>query len=232
DAQLAAEEAEAKAPGKKKTRTGGSGSGRVGVGRCQVPGCEVDISELKGYHKRHRVCLRCANATSVVLDGCDKRYCQQCGKFHVLSDFDEGKRSCRRKLERHNNRRRRKPSDSKGSGVNSAEYDDGYDEAGKGANSISSEVEVAGDKSFLAGEGHNNIPSSTHAQTIHNDSVPSVAVSGETQTDEEKDKGTQSPSYGDDKSAFSSMCTTGRISFKLYDWNPAEFPRRLRHQVL
>ncbi|GJR95458.1 reverse transcriptase domain-containing protein [Tanacetum coccineum] len=204
DAQLAAEEAEAKAPGKKKTR--------------------------HGYIDRHRVCLRCANATSVVLDGCDKRYCQQCGKFHVLSDFDEGKRSCRRKLERHNNRRRRKPSDSKGSGVNSAEYDDGYDEAGKGANSTSSEV--AGDKSFLAGEGHNNIPSSTHAQTIHNDSVPSVAVSGETQTDEEKDKGTQSPSYGDDKSAFSSMCTTGRISFKLYDWNPAEFPRRLRHQVL
>lgn len=34
-------------------------------------------------------------------------------RFHVLSDFDEGKRSCRRKLERHNNRRRRKPSDSK-----------------------------------------------------------------------------------------------------------------------
>lgn len=30
-----------------------------------------------------------------------------------MSDFDEGKRSCRRKLERHNNRRRRKPSDSK-----------------------------------------------------------------------------------------------------------------------
>ncbi|KAF9611227.1 hypothetical protein IFM89_027777 [Coptis chinensis] len=25
--------------------------------------------------------------------------------------------------------------------------------------------------------------------------------------------------------------STGRISFKLYDWNPAEFPRRLRHQI-
>lgn len=36
------------------------------------------------------------------------------GRFHVLSDFDEGKRSCRRKLERHNNRRRRKPTNSKG----------------------------------------------------------------------------------------------------------------------
>ncbi|TYJ14405.1 hypothetical protein E1A91_A10G116400v1 [Gossypium mustelinum] len=31
--------------------------------------------------------------------------------------------------------------------------------------------------------------------------------------------------------AYSSMCPTGRISFKLYDWNPAEFPRRLRHQI-
>lgn len=34
------------------------------------------------------------------------------GRFHLLSDFDEGKRSCRRKLERHNRRRRRKPRDS------------------------------------------------------------------------------------------------------------------------
>jgi hypothetical protein len=24
---------------------------------------------------------------------------------------------------------------------------------------------------------------------------------------------------------------TGRVSFKLYDWNPADFPRRLRQQV-
>lgn len=40
--------------------------------------------------------------------------CQFFGRFHVLPDFDEGKRSCRRKLERHNNRRRRKPADSKG----------------------------------------------------------------------------------------------------------------------
>lgn len=73
DAQLAAEEEEAAAPGKKKTRT-------ISNSRCQVPGCEVDISELKGYHKRHRVCLTCATATTVVLDGLNKRYCQQCGK--------------------------------------------------------------------------------------------------------------------------------------------------------
>lgn len=39
--------------------------------------------------------------------------CINFGRFHLLSDFDEGKRSCRRKLERHN-RRRRKTNDSKG----------------------------------------------------------------------------------------------------------------------
>ncbi len=33
-------------------------------------------------------------------------------RFHVLSDFDDEKRSCRRKLERHNNRRRRKVQES------------------------------------------------------------------------------------------------------------------------
>ncbi|CAN6871839.1 unnamed protein product [Brassica oleracea var. botrytis] len=33
------------------------------------------------------------------------------GRFHVLPDFDEGKRSCWRKLERHNNIRKSKPVD-------------------------------------------------------------------------------------------------------------------------
>ncbi|RRT73686.1 hypothetical protein B296_00033107 [Ensete ventricosum] len=60
---------------RKRSRKGGASR----VVRCQVPGCEADISELKGYHKRHRVCLRCANSSSVVLDGEHKRYCQQCG---------------------------------------------------------------------------------------------------------------------------------------------------------
>ena len=62
------------APGKKRVRTAGARA------RCQVTGCEADISELKGYHRRHRVCLRCANASVVILDGQNKRYCQQCGK--------------------------------------------------------------------------------------------------------------------------------------------------------
>ncbi|KAJ0795167.1 putative transcription factor SBP family [Helianthus annuus] len=139
--------------------------------------------------------------------------------FHVLSDFDEGKRSCRRKLERHNNRRRRKYTGSNGSRLQStADFDD---EAGKGGKSPSSEA-ATGEKSSLAGGD---------TQNIQSDSIPAIAASAETQTDEEKEKTTPSPSYFEDKNDFSSMCTTGRISFKLYDWNPAEFPRRLRHQI-
>lgn len=60
----------------------GGGAARAAAAemKCQVPGCEADIRELKGYHRRHRVCLRCAHAAAVMLDGVQKRYCQQCGK--------------------------------------------------------------------------------------------------------------------------------------------------------
>jgi len=60
----------------------GGGTVRAAVAemKCQVPGCEADIRELKGYHRRHRVCMRCAHAAAVMLDGVQKRYCQQCGK--------------------------------------------------------------------------------------------------------------------------------------------------------
>lgn len=79
DKQLAEqEEEEAAAPGKKRARVVRASSGAPL--RCQVPDCEADISELKGYHKRHRVCLQCAHASSVMLEGEEKRYCQQCGK--------------------------------------------------------------------------------------------------------------------------------------------------------
>ncbi|OVA11415.1 Transcription factor [Macleaya cordata] len=221
---------------------GGSGKKRARTvsvaARCQVPGCEVDISELKGYHRRHRVCLRCANATSVVLDGQPKRYCQQCGKFHILPDFDEGKRSCRRKLERHNKRRRRKSTDPRGIAEKETQGDMPTEdlacdvEAGKDNLSLSSHRV---DEPVVESEdGHasplSSLPSS---QDIRSDSVISFAASGEPQKEQAKDNSmfTLSSSFCDNKSAYSSVCPTGRISFKLYDWNPAEFPRRLRHQI-
>ncbi|PWA45006.1 SBP-like protein [Artemisia annua] len=95
----------------------------------------------------------------------------------------------------------------------------------------STSSEAAREESFLAGEEHSTIQGSACVQNIHGDSIPSLGVCGETQIDDDREKGTQTPSDGEDKTDFSSMCPTGRISFKLYDWNPAEFPRRLRHQI-
>ncbi|KAL2610261.1 hypothetical protein R1flu_028834 [Riccia fluitans] len=99
------------------------------VPRCQVQSCGAELTNLKGYHQRHRVCLRCAHATRVMLRNQPHRYCQQCGKFHPICDFDEGKRSCRRKLERHNNRRRRKALESEDTlpSLDGSEIDGRYD---------------------------------------------------------------------------------------------------------
>ncbi|XP_052208013.1 squamosa promoter-binding-like protein 7 isoform X1 [Diospyros lotus] len=216
-------------PGKKRSRV---------AARCQVPGCEADIGELKGYHRRHRVCLRCANARSVVLDGQRKRYCQQCGKFHILSDFDEGKRSCRRKLERHNNRRRRKPNESgvtvEREGQGHAPTEDVACDGENGKDGICFSSQIAEMETLMGSEGQvSTLCLNPGPQKSQSDSFVSLMASGEVQIDGDKDKSKHAYSSGDfvDKSAYSSKCPTGRISFKLYDWNPAEFPRRLRHQI-
>lgn len=41
-------------------------------------------------------------------------------RFHELSEFDEAKRSCRRRLAGHNERRRKSSSDSQGEGGGSS----------------------------------------------------------------------------------------------------------------
>ncbi|GMP76814.1 hypothetical protein CsSME_00033330 [Camellia sinensis var. sinensis] len=234
------EEEERLQPGKKKARTvrPAAGGKAKANARCQVVGCEADISELKGYHKRHRVCLQCANASDVGIDGQTKRYCQQCGKFHILSDFDEGKRSCRRKLERHNNRRRRKASEATVAVEREPQepvlVDDVACDDENGKDSICLSSQIAERESLLESEEGqiSTLCSNPGSQNIQNDSGISFVASGEVQINGEKDsKHAHSSFYCDNKSAYSSTCPTGRISFKLYDWNPAEFPRRLRHQI-
>ncbi|XP_030507139.2 squamosa promoter-binding-like protein 7 [Cannabis sativa] len=237
DEKLMEMEEEEAGHGKKRARTVRASSG---VARCQVPDCGVDIKELKGYHRRHRVCLRCANATTVTIDGETKRYCQQCGKFHVLADFDEGKRSCRRKLEKHNNRRRRKPAGSKGANekesqgdIPSEDVSGGDGEAGKDCSQFSSQ-RIQTETFVESEDGHiSPLRSGPDSKDANSDGFLSLVDSGENQMEGGKDNSKRgvSPSYWDNKSTYSSMCPTGRISFKLYDWNPAEFPRRLRHQI-
>ncbi|CAN1248777.1 Squamosa promoter-binding-like protein 8 [Linum perenne] len=75
--------------------------------RCQAEGCTADLSHAKHYHRRHKVCEFHSKASTVLAAGLTQRFCQQCSRFHLLSEFDNGKRSCRKRLADHNRRRRK-----------------------------------------------------------------------------------------------------------------------------
>ncbi|KAJ6425889.1 hypothetical protein OIU84_026463 [Salix udensis] len=111
------------APAKRGTGSSSSGSGsgssRKAQGgqhqqppRCQVEGCKVDLSDAKTYYSRHKVCSMHSKSPRVIVAGLVQRFCQQCSRFHLLPEFDQGKRSCRRRLAGHNERRRKPPSGS------------------------------------------------------------------------------------------------------------------------
>ncbi|KAL5794925.1 hypothetical protein ACOSP7_003519 [Xanthoceras sorbifolium] len=82
------------------------------VPRCQVEGCHVPLINAKEYHRRHKVCEMHSKAPKVVVLGLEQRFCQQCSRFHAVSEFDDSKRSCRRRLAGHNERRRKSSHDS------------------------------------------------------------------------------------------------------------------------
>ncbi|OIW19100.1 hypothetical protein TanjilG_10318 [Lupinus angustifolius] len=78
---------------------------------CLVDGCKSNLSDCREYHKRHRVCEKHSKTPVVLVRGKEQRFCQQCSRFHSVGEFDDVKRSCRKRLDGHN-RRRRKPQPS------------------------------------------------------------------------------------------------------------------------
>ncbi|XP_020193583.2 uncharacterized protein [Aegilops tauschii subsp. strangulata] len=85
--------------------------GRVIAGHCPscpVDGCKADLSNCRDYYLRHKVCQAHSKTPLAVVAGREMRFCQKCSRFHLLAEFDEAKRSCRKQLDGHN-RRRRKP---------------------------------------------------------------------------------------------------------------------------
>ncbi|KAE8792345.1 squamosa promoter-binding-like protein 18 [Hordeum vulgare] len=104
----------------KRPRPGaGGGGGGAGAGHCPscaVDGCKADLSKCRDYHRRHKVCEAHSKTPLVVVAGREMRFCQQCSRFHMLAEFDEAKRSCRKRLDGHNRRRRKPQVDSMNSG--------------------------------------------------------------------------------------------------------------------
>ncbi|KAG6587403.1 Squamosa promoter-binding-like protein 13B, partial [Cucurbita argyrosperma subsp. sororia] len=97
----------APSPSEPSKRARGCGNGAQPLS-CLVDGCVSDLSNYRDYHRRHKVCELHSKTPQVTIGGLKQRFCQQCSRFHSLEEFDEGKRSCRKRLDGHN-RRRRKP---------------------------------------------------------------------------------------------------------------------------
>ncbi|KAH0466712.1 hypothetical protein IEQ34_003950 [Dendrobium chrysotoxum] len=79
---------------------------------CLVDGCRNDLSHCREYHRRHKVCEEHSKTPIVLVGGQEQRFCQQCSRFHLLVEFDDVKRSCRKRLDGHNRRRRKPHPDS------------------------------------------------------------------------------------------------------------------------
>lgn len=61
-------------------------------GLVQVEGCDKNLSHEKDYYRRYRICEEHLKLSSLLKDGEAQRFCQQCGRFHPLGDFDADKR--------------------------------------------------------------------------------------------------------------------------------------------
>lgn len=78
---------------------------------CMVPSCRKPLFRNHMYYFRRRMCESCIRQSSVLIDGREMRFCQQCSLVHPVSDFDTNKRSCRAKLQAHKARAHSKKSD-------------------------------------------------------------------------------------------------------------------------
>ncbi|KAK8960152.1 Squamosa promoter-binding-like protein 16 [Platanthera guangdongensis] len=100
----------------KRPRSAPNGGGGGMKVSCLVDGCINDLSSCREYHRRHKVCEVHSKTPIVLVGGQEQRFCQQCSRFHLLAEFDEVKRSCRKRLDGHNRRRRKPQPDSVNSG--------------------------------------------------------------------------------------------------------------------
>lgn len=68
-----------------KKKMGNSIVGRKGSGGvappCQAERCGADLSDVKRYYRRHKVCEVHAKAAMVIVAGLRQRFCQQCSRF-------------------------------------------------------------------------------------------------------------------------------------------------------
>lgn len=51
------------------------------VPRCQVEGCNLDLSLAKDYHRKHRICESHTKSPRIIVASKELRFCQQCSRY-------------------------------------------------------------------------------------------------------------------------------------------------------
>ncbi|EFJ50415.1 hypothetical protein VOLCADRAFT_80184 [Volvox carteri f. nagariensis] len=225
---------------------------------CQVPGCGKDLSGLKEYHQRYRICDVHIKLQQVMKDGRLQRFCQQCGRFHELTAFDGNRKSCRDQLSKHNARRRRRAQAEQAKGKSAAVDPFAVGAVGCGAAAAANGGATAsfdGDVGKLLTCLMQN-PSQLHALRLllgvpTHPALPAshpapglglgVGLGSGSPADSSSDGSDQARTYAlardimgarnEFAPAFESEHRLIRLSMKLFNRTPADLPSDLRNQV-
>lgn len=208
---------------------------------CQVPGCGKDLTGLKEYHQRYRICEVHIKLPQVMKEGKLQRFCQQCGRFHDLNAFDGNRKSCREQLSKHNARRRRRAQlENQKTKLPEKLLPlpvDDNSEVGKMLHSLmQNPSQLHALKLLLGVQTNSALPSAAQISAFGRTELASACASSD-------DAGTSDPpAYslarnilsGKDEFApkFDSEHRALRLSLKLFNRTPADLPADLRPQLL
>ncbi|KAK7336630.1 hypothetical protein VNO77_17176 [Canavalia gladiata] len=147
--------------------------------RCQVEGCKVDLSDAKAYYSRHKVCGMHSKFPTVIVASLQQRFCQQCSRFHQLPEFDQGKRSCRRRLAGHNERRRKPPPSSLLTSRYGRISSSAFDNSGRGGNFL---MDLASCPKLSL---RNSLPTPRSSDLVHGNQTTALSWQGNPETPSE-----------------------------------------------
>lgn len=224
---------------------------------CQVPGCGKDLTELKDYHQRYRICDVHIKLPQIMKDGRLQRFCQQCGRFHDLSAFDGNRKSCREQLSKHNARRRRRVQDTPGFEGAAAAFED-KSETGKLLQSLwQNPMQLQALRLMLGMHTNAALPRpapapAEHTALFHSELATvkpqqeanvrsekaTSALDVRTPKGEEADPASYriarevADSQGQYSSHFEPEHKVVRLSMKLFNTTPADLPGNLREQIV
>ncbi|KAJ1283431.1 hypothetical protein BS78_03G128100 [Paspalum vaginatum] len=229
---------------------------------CQVDGCHADLTRARDYHKRHKVCEAHTRTSLVRIKNIEHRFCQQCSRFHLLQEFDEGKKSCRSRLAKHNGRRRKTQPQAavdgnsanenqslsntlflllkQLSGLESGSSSEQINHPNYLVNLLKNLAAIAGTQAYqdmLKNVNSNSTSSNAgnnaaNGSTAHEQTKRSIPVSSELLGEEHPVKRRVQDFDLNDACVEEVESRTDKIVFKLFGKEPKDFPVDLREQIL